>query len=348
MPLAKVADRIKLAVFLKGLRLVRRLVLLIALSVSACAPAGYMYDTGSFVAHPTPALCASRGQVLDSTTLDCVTPPLPPPPSPMQIAQQHASDTIKRQRDACVSIATAQFHRMADGPVASPAIWRAELKQCDDLMISRLTAQQLQIMGGTCSLKLDWMMRYQMMVYDPEQKAMAEDRYVAICETRRALQHDALKNRATADAISPGANHGFVCRRSPPASDSFFYRGNSGLTNYMRDTLGGPKGDTELLNWFKARGWYLDDLVTAPIENLRNRRNQSRDARASLAARIAEYQPAAIVCLLKSICDDVEIAASKAGCKAPLCALPFAGQRHQTQFKEQMKRILPKLPVALA
>jgi hypothetical protein len=44
---------------------------------------------------------------------------------------------------------------------------------------------------------------------------------------------------------------------APPASDTFFYRGNSGLTNYMRDALGGPKGDIEFLNWFKARGWYL-------------------------------------------------------------------------------------------
>jgi hypothetical protein len=135
---------------------------------------------------------------------------------------------------------------------------------------------------------------------------------------------------------------------APPASNSFFYRGNSGLTNYMRDALGGPKGDTEFLNWFKARGWYLDDLVTAPIDNSRDRRKQCREARASLAARIVEYQPAAIVCLLKSICDDVEIATSKANCKAPIYTLPFAGQGHQTEFKEQMKRVLPELPVASA
>jgi hypothetical protein len=133
---------------------------------------------------------------------------------------------------------------------------------------------------------------------------------------------------------------------APPASDSFFYRGNSGLTNYMRDALGGPKGDIEFLNWFKARGWYLDDLVTAPIEILRDRRKKCKEARPSLAARIAEYQPAAIVCLLKSISDDVEIAASKANSKAPLYTVPFAGQGHQAKFREQMKRILPELPVA--
>lgn len=133
---------------------------------------------------------------------------------------------------------------------------------------------------------------------------------------------------------------------APPASDSFFYRGNSGLTNYMRDALGGPKGDVEFLNWFRARGWYLDDLVTTPIEDLRNRRKKCKEARASLTARIVEYQPAAIVCLLKSISDDVEIAASKANCKAPLYTVPFAGQGHQTKFNNQMKRILPSLPVA--
>jgi hypothetical protein len=135
---------------------------------------------------------------------------------------------------------------------------------------------------------------------------------------------------------------------APPASDSFFYRGNSGLTNYMRSALGGPKGDIEFLNWFKVRGWYLDDLVTTPIENLRDRRALCRDARASLAARIAEYQPSAIVCLLKSISDDVEIAASKANSKAALYTVPFAGQGHQTKFNDQMKRILPELPISSA
>jgi hypothetical protein len=134
---------------------------------------------------------------------------------------------------------------------------------------------------------------------------------------------------------------------APPASDSFFYRGNSGLTIYMRDAVGGPKGDSDFLNWFKARGWYLDDLVTTPIEDRRERRKQCREARASLATRIAEYQPSAIVCLLKRICDDVEIAASKAASKAPLYTVPFAGQGHQTKFRDQMKRILPELPGGL-
>jgi hypothetical protein len=54
---------------------VKSFVILIALATGACAPAGYMYDVGNFThPHPTPALCASRGQVLDLSIEDCVTP----------------------------------------------------------------------------------------------------------------------------------------------------------------------------------------------------------------------------------------------------------------------------------
>lgn len=89
-------------------------------------------------------------------------------------------DVIRSGRNACVGAANAKFKRGADGPVASYAIWRTELKQCEDLLISRLTA--LQLKGWTdCSLKLDWMLRYRGMVYDFQQKEMAEDRYMEIC-----------------------------------------------------------------------------------------------------------------------------------------------------------------------
>jgi len=159
-------------------------VILVALAVGACAQPGYMYDTGSFVQHPRPEFCTSRGQVLDPNSLDCVTPPPSPPPTPMQVAQAQQSNAITSERNACVTAANAKFHRMAEGTVATPVIWRAELKQCEDLMVSRLASQQLRAMGGNCSLKLDWMLRYRMMVYDPDQKEMAEDRYAEICGRR--------------------------------------------------------------------------------------------------------------------------------------------------------------------
>jgi hypothetical protein len=156
----------------------------LALASAACAPSGYMYEQGNFVRpHPTQALCASRGQVLDMGIEDCVTPTPPPPPpaTPMQVAQAQQSNAVTTERNTCVSAAGEKFNRGENGKVASYAIWRSELKQCEDRSLSRLAAQKLRSMGGDCSLKLDSMMRYQSMLYDPDQKAMAEQRYEEYC-----------------------------------------------------------------------------------------------------------------------------------------------------------------------
>jgi hypothetical protein len=156
-----------------------------ALLLNGCAPSGYVYEVGNFVRpHPTQQTCASRGQVLDMSAEDCVTPPAPPPPNPAQVAQKHQSDAITRRRNECVETTSSKYRLQADGPVASYAIWRAELKQCEDAMLSRLAAQRMKAMGADCLAKLDWMLRYRMMVYDPDQKAMAEDRYAETCGAR--------------------------------------------------------------------------------------------------------------------------------------------------------------------
>jgi hypothetical protein len=110
------------------------------------------------------------------------------------------------------------------------------------------------------------------------------------------------------------------------------------------DTAGlGGAGD--FLDRFKARGWYLDDLVLTPINDQKGspRMKQCRDAKDSLAARIKEYQPLAIVSLLLSIQDIIEGAAHKARSDAHLFALPFAGNGHQEDFLKEMARIIPEL-----
>jgi len=170
--------------------LVKNFVILAALAASACAPAGYVYETGNFIRpHPTPELCASRGQVLDMAVEDCVTPApravaqvQPPAPTPVQVEQPQGSNAAMRERNECVAAAIKKYERKAEGAVASYAIMRAELQQCDDLALSRLAAQQMR--GADCSLKLDWMLRYQMRVTSPGQKAMAGDRYAEICGRR--------------------------------------------------------------------------------------------------------------------------------------------------------------------
>jgi len=136
---------------------------------------------------------------------------------------------------------------------------------------------------------------------------------------------------------------------SAPASGAFFYYGNTALAREMAraTTAAGLIGAGDFLDQFKAYGWYLDDLVLTPINQLERaaRKKQCRDAQKSLADRIAEYQPRAIVSLLLSIKDIVEDAAIAAGSDAPRYAVPFPGNGQQTRFRKEMARILPLLPV---
>lgn len=132
---------------------------------------------------------------------------------------------------------------------------------------------------------------------------------------------------------------------SPPSKGSFFYCGGNNLLRHMRSAVGGPSEDTDFLKSFMERGWYLDDLVSTPLDDQSKfeREKRCQDGRADLASRILEYRPSAIVCLLRRIKDDVEIAALMANSKARRYVVPFAGHGHQERFREEMKRIFPEL-----
>jgi hypothetical protein len=91
------------------------------------------------------------------------------------------------------------------------------------------------------------------------------------------------------------------------------------------------KGD-DFLARFKAFGWYLDDLVLTPVNQLKKaqRRAKCLEAQKSLANRISVYQPEAIVSLLIFIRPFVDAAAINAGSNAPRYAVPFPGMGQQT------------------
>ena len=135
---------------------------------------------------------------------------------------------------------------------------------------------------------------------------------------------------------------------SAPSSGKFFYCGNTALKRYMEQALqsAGLAGDDDFLERFKAYGWYLDDLVLTPVNNLQKaeRRKQCRDAQNSFAERIVNYRPQAIVPMLFSIKEIVKAAADEAGSNAPIYPVPFAGNGQQRRFFQEMARILPKLP----
>jgi hypothetical protein len=138
---------------------------------------------------------------------------------------------------------------------------------------------------------------------------------------------------------------------SAPASGAFFYDGdNTMVTYFQRATDIALPGNGDFLARFRDHGWYLDDLVLEPVNHLKGapRRAACRAARDSLSARIAEYQPLAIVVVLLAprVKDVVFDAARRAGTTAALFAVPFPGMGWQGDFHTEMQRILPALPKA--
>ena len=135
---------------------------------------------------------------------------------------------------------------------------------------------------------------------------------------------------------------------SAPNGGGFFYLGNTAMARNMDRAMGdaGLSGNGDFLERFKAYGWYLDDLVLAPVNDLAQstRKQRWRESQKGLADRIAEYRPRAIVTLLVGIKAVVESAATAAGCEAAFFAVPFPGNGQQGRFRREMARILPLLP----
>ena len=134
---------------------------------------------------------------------------------------------------------------------------------------------------------------------------------------------------------------------SAPFSGAFFYYGNSAMTRHMQravELVLGASGN--FIDSFKAYGWYLDDLVLTPVNQLTasQRRAKWLGAQNSLADRIAEYQPLAIVSLLLGIKHIVDGAAMAAGSSVPRFAVPFPDMGQQARFQKEMTRIVPLLP----
>jgi hypothetical protein len=162
------------------------------------------------------------------------------------------------------------------------------------------------------------------------------------------MTHDIKAIEGTRARFRPERITTLFVGESAPDSGDFFYHGSNAFQRHMQsaveDALG--KGGDGFFERFKAYGWYLDDLVLIPVNQLtRSERNaKCLDAQSELAARIAEYKPLAIVSLLKRIEKNVNAAAIAAGNNAPRFAVPFAGFGQQLLFKAEMARIIPTLP----
>ncbi len=136
---------------------------------------------------------------------------------------------------------------------------------------------------------------------------------------------------------------------SPPQGGTFFYRGDSLLYHKMRESFGAV---ANFLHQFKAKGFFLDDLVLEPINHIKDKNERNKHRREgvpSLARRMATYRPSAVVALMCAIEPMVVAAMSEAGLSdVPLYVTPFPRPEHQRRFKAKMAEIIPKLPVARA
>jgi hypothetical protein len=132
------------------------------------------------------------------------------------------------------------------------------------------------------------------------------------------------------------------------SNGAFFYFVNTGLTNEMRKAIDPSLTQAAFLESFKARGWYLDDLIQRPLGKMtpRQREDAHWNAADSLRDRIKEYRPLAIVSLLDRIKRVVQCAADKAGSNARVEAVRFPLYGQQPKFQSEMALILANLPTA--
>ena len=161
------------------------------------------------------------------------------------------------------------------------------------------------------------------------------------------MSHNMKAVEATRTRFRPERITTLFIGESAPASGDFFYYGNNAMLGHLRVAVELALGKSDdFLAAFKAYGWYLDDLVLEPVDKLSllEREEKCLGAQISLADRIAQYQPLAIVTLLLRISDIVEAAAVAANSTAPRFAVPFPGMGNQKRFKAEMVRIIPTLP----
>lgn len=138
---------------------------------------------------------------------------------------------------------------------------------------------------------------------------------------------------------------------SRPHGNTFFYSADSNLYNYMKEafqTFYGEHfhGSNEFFSFLKERGVYLDDLCLEPVNNLssaekNNKRDQYVD---SLANRIKEYKPEAIVIVLKGIQKNVQNAIVTSKQRIDFIeAVSFPACGQQGRFRTEMKETLGRL-----
>lgn len=133
---------------------------------------------------------------------------------------------------------------------------------------------------------------------------------------------------------------------SAPAGGDFFYKGTGQVYREFQRVLSPTIGATpSFLGAFMAAGMYLDDLVLEPVNWLSRSERTAMHTNnvASLASRISEYQPLAVIAFMKAIRRPVEEAVTASGCGSSAHTVSFPGNGRQAEFRAELAAILPEL-----
>lgn len=98
---------------------------------------------------------------------------------------------------------------------------------------------------------------------------------------------------------------------SPPAEEKnfFFFAPNADLYNFTKLAFEKVYGDkineaSNFLEFFKTKGFFLDDLCREPINDIKNeyqRETKRQNNISSLAKRLSGYNPAIVIGIMKKI-----------------------------------------------
>jgi hypothetical protein len=146
-------------------------------------------------------------------------------------------------------------------------------------------------------------------------------------------------------SFRPGLITTLFVGESAPASGRFFYGGDSSLFYAMKREFGNQE---TFLEDFKDKGFYLDDLVLTPVNKLERheRLRQRQEAVPTLAKRLVEYKPKAVVVVMRAILPAVWKAMRMAGISYEPFCVPHPAFGNWTRFSNAMKEIIDSLPVA--
>ena len=152
------------------------------------------------------------------------------------------------------------------------------------------------------------------------------------------------------ELYKPGRLNLLFVGESAPAGGTFFYYGNSKLFHYTQTAFTNVLGcrwtsPEAFLEYFQSVGCYLDDLCSAPVNDLNPsaRRIQHNQGIVPLGKRLTMWddRPHAVIIVGRSITKPVSKALTRAGWgDLPTSIVAFPANSHHLRYMREVAAIL--------